>query len=303
MPGCYGKDVFLMSRLQLISNYKENDSLRHSFNQLANGVFGIDFEVWYQAGLWDDRYVCHSYLDGDRVVANVSTTRLEMIITGERKSAVQIGTVMTDPDYRRRGLASCLLKTVLEEMEPNVDAVYLFPDDAAIHLYQRFGFRSLTVGNFSMDLVEEWTGNSIYQKLDLKRSRDLQRFVRLSAERTVLSRVFDVVQGQGILGWYCVGAMANDLYDLVDQDCLVICRQNKNVLHMFDVISRERVRFYDLMSSLGFVGVTRVVFHFTLDFPDLDRFQMTFEPGEVMMIKPETLRIEGNFSHPITAHA
>lgn len=292
-----------MTTFQFVSDYKENDLLRLSFNRLANEVFGIDFERWYQAGLWNDRYVCYSYVQGDQVVANVSISRLEMILAGERKRAVQIGTVMTHPAYRGQGLASGLLRIVLDEVEPKTDVVYLFPDDDAVGFYQRFGFRSFTEGKFIMDVAGERAVRPAARKLDLSQEDDLQRFVRLSAERAVLSDTFDILHAEGIAGWYGVGELANDLYYLEEQDQIVICRMKQNVLHVFDLMSRERVHFYDLFAQLGFSGISRVVFHFTPDFPDTDRRQMAFEPGEMIMFRPESFRIEENFSYPLTAHA
>ena len=67
--------------LEMVFNYKDNDILRQSFDQLARKTFGISFEKWYQKGLWRDSYVCYSYKDIDKIVANVSVTKMILNMT------------------------------------------------------------------------------------------------------------------------------------------------------------------------------------------------------------------------------
>lgn len=57
---------------EIIKNYRDNEQLRHSFNELAMKTFDIDFEDWYQNGYWTDRYNPHSIVIDGKVVANVS---------------------------------------------------------------------------------------------------------------------------------------------------------------------------------------------------------------------------------------
>ena len=39
---------------------------------LAKKTFGIDFEGWYENGLWKEDYIPYVLIDGDTVVSNVS---------------------------------------------------------------------------------------------------------------------------------------------------------------------------------------------------------------------------------------
>jgi hypothetical protein len=90
--------------LRFVSDYKQETPLRLSFNSLAKRVFGIDFEQWYQQGSWDDRYVCYSFADKGQIVANVSVTKMKLLLEGSIHPALQIGTVMTDPAYRKQAV-------------------------------------------------------------------------------------------------------------------------------------------------------------------------------------------------------
>ena len=93
-----------------MKDYKNDEYLRKSLMSLLQWYLEILFEDWYQKGFWNNRYIPFSYIDGDKVVANVSVNVLNLVINGEKKDAIQIGTVMTHPDYRKRGLSASLLK-------------------------------------------------------------------------------------------------------------------------------------------------------------------------------------------------
>ncbi|MBF2595421.1 GNAT family N-acetyltransferase, partial [Listeria welshimeri] len=83
---------------QLISDYKDNELYRKTFNDLAESTFDINFEEWYKHGFWNDKYVCYSYLDKNKVIANVSINKMDLIYQGNDYRALHIGTVMTHPD-------------------------------------------------------------------------------------------------------------------------------------------------------------------------------------------------------------
>jgi predicted N-acetyltransferase YhbS len=70
----------------------------------------VDFEKWYQFGFWNNTYVCYSYIDQNEVIANVSVNKLDILIDGKESKTLQIGTVMTRPDYRGNGLSKSLME-------------------------------------------------------------------------------------------------------------------------------------------------------------------------------------------------
>jgi len=61
---------------EIRKNYRDNEGLRKSFNELANQTFGINFENWYQNGFWKDNYNPYSVVVDGEVVANVSVNKL-----------------------------------------------------------------------------------------------------------------------------------------------------------------------------------------------------------------------------------
>ena len=105
------------------TNFREDDLLRNSFNRLTQKVYEFDFENWYQSGYWGKSYIPYSLLDGDKMVSNVSISIIDFLVFGEKRTFVQIGTVMTDPDYRHKGLNKVLLEKVLEVWRGRCDLI------------------------------------------------------------------------------------------------------------------------------------------------------------------------------------
>ena len=89
---------------ELIKNYRKNDELRHSFNELAKATFGLDFEDWYQNGYWGENYIPYSIVKDGNVIANVSVNITDMNWKGSKKHFIQLGTVMTAESYRNQAI-------------------------------------------------------------------------------------------------------------------------------------------------------------------------------------------------------
>ena len=53
-----------------------------------------------------------------KIVSNVSVNTCDMNYDGRIVKLIQLGTVMTDPDYRGRGYARMLMEKIIEDYEP-----------------------------------------------------------------------------------------------------------------------------------------------------------------------------------------
>ena len=104
-----------MEQFKFISNCMKNDKYRKSFNELAMKTFNINFEEWFRDGYLDGNYINYSFICEENIVANVSANKFNVIYNGELKKAIQIGTVMTDVNYRNKGLSKELMNVVLKE--------------------------------------------------------------------------------------------------------------------------------------------------------------------------------------------
>lgn len=126
--------------MKIVTGYRDDGGLRGQLNALTRLTYGFDFEAWYRAGHWGDRYIPYSLLVDGRIVANASANIMDCVADGERLRLVQIGTVMTHPEHRGRGYARMVLERLIDEWRPRCDGLYLYPNDTVQRFYPRFGF-------------------------------------------------------------------------------------------------------------------------------------------------------------------
>lgn len=136
--------------MELIRHYMEDDRLRAALNALTRKTFGFDFEGWFNAGGWEGDYLPYSLMDGDRMIANVSVNRMRFLQNGQERHYIQLGTVMTDEAYRRRGLASQLMRAAMDDMRGACDGFYLFGDLSALGFYDSLGFSRITETRYAL---------------------------------------------------------------------------------------------------------------------------------------------------------
>ena len=125
--------------MEIVKHYKDNKPLRDSFNALAEETFGLNFEQWYQNGFWTDCYEPYSVVIDGEVAANVSVNRTDMVIGGQRRKLVQLGTVMTKQEYRNRGLIRAIMAEIDRDCA-DAEGMYLFAGDHVVDFYPKFGF-------------------------------------------------------------------------------------------------------------------------------------------------------------------
>lgn len=116
-----------MDTYELVSDYRHDNELKESFNQLAIKTFDLDFSDWYKRGYWDEKYIPYSFVHHGKVISNASVYLLSLVIDGETYRAVQIGTVMTDQAYRNKGLATKLMQHIMDAYEHDSDLIFLLP--------------------------------------------------------------------------------------------------------------------------------------------------------------------------------
>ena len=126
--------------MKVVKNYRDNKELRESFNKLAEATFGLNFEGWYQTGYWGDNYNPYSIVIDGEVVSNVSVNKTNMLVNGEIKHFIQLGTVMTSESYRNRGYIRMIMNEILSDYSEIVDGMYLFANDSVCEFYPKFGF-------------------------------------------------------------------------------------------------------------------------------------------------------------------
>ncbi|WP_066175231.1 GNAT family N-acetyltransferase [Bacillus marinisedimentorum] len=274
-----------MNQYNFITDYKENAAYRKSFSDLASKTFGINFEAWYEKGYWDERYVCYSFIDGDKVISNVSANDMTLVIDGEEKKAVQLATVMTDPEYMGKGLAASLMNQVLTDYEKKgYDFIYLSANESVLDFYPRFGFERVDETLFILPADRTPSTRRKLRKLDLENDEDRDIILRLSANRRPASSLFGVKNDRHILLFYFLFVFGEDIYYAAEDDMIIVFEIEDGTLHLYDVLSIHPFSLKDVLAHTTGEDVKETVFHFTPDFSD-DRMKKTADSSSMMFVK------------------
>ncbi|MFA9458129.1 GNAT family N-acetyltransferase [Halalkalibacter sp. AB-rgal2] len=293
-----------MSKITFYKDYKDNKKLRNSFNELARFVFGIHFEDWYQNNYWTHRYIPYSYVQNDHVIANFSVNQVDVIINSEKKRAIQIGTVMTHPDYRDRGLSGRLMSKVLEEYQNKSDFIYLFANQTVLGFYPKFGFKRVHEHQFSMEWLVKSTEVKTLRKLDGTRVEDLQFIYHFALERIPVSKRFGTVNTQELLMYYCMSIFNNHIYYVQDEQVIVIFKQENHQLDIFDIVSKKEVNMNKVLSTISNQNTKKIVFHYTPDYQEINMKREIFNGDDVLFVKTNgDEEFPSHIKHPITSQA
>lgn len=289
-----------MNQFTFAKNYKENHAYRQSFNDLATKIFGINFEPWFQQGFWNSRYICYSFLDGNKVISNVSVNELDAIINGEVKKAIQIGTVMTDPAYQKRGLASRLMNKVIEEYEEKTDLFFLFCAQENFEFYKKFKFHPQKEFTFTLPVTPLSEKKSI-EKLNLQQH---QEFLLTYYEKKKSSPTFDIENGEHVLGFYCVLGYEKYLYYIKELDTVVLLHPVKEKLHVYGIFTERELLFSHIQPYICTEQTTEVIFHFTPNFKDITPVTKELHTvDDVFHVRSTTINSFPHFKFPVIAHA
>lgn len=241
-----------------VRDYRDDESLRKSFSRLAKKTFGIDFERWYDCRGWNSHFIPYSYRWGNEIIANVSVNTMELVISGKKHRAIQIGTVMTDPEHRGKGLASGLMKRVMEDFGDSNDLFFLAADEAAVPLYERFGFHKIGAKRFVIDTELYRHTENLIEKADMS----LKTLLELKGKAVPVSETLSAVSDEHILAFYYVHGFSESIYK-VSSDTCVIFEMEEDVLHLYDVLSRKEYSLEKIIEAITPENVKSVVCHFT----------------------------------------
>ena len=265
--------------MRYIKNYKFDDVLRLSFDALAQSTFGISFEKWYQSGCWTDAYVPYSVVLDGKVVANASANHMHLVIEGQRVDAIQIGTVMTDPLYRRRGLAQNLIENIISDYEKDVDFFYLAADEDAKSLYQKCGFSEIEEVKYT------WR-NPMAKTLELyPTAMTLPELLGLKKASFLKGSKLEVVSDEHILAFYYFHGFDEKIYQLKDGTILLadVIHEGEG-LRLYDVFSQEM----NLNQILNMTGAKEIKFDFDVSGLVIG-LEKEIHPQSGWMVRPSKL--------------
>ena len=216
-------------------NYRENENLRRSFNELAEKVFGLNFENWYKNGFWKDNYIPYSIIEDGKVVSNVSVNSCNMNYDGRIVKLIQLGTIMTDPDYRGKGYSRVLMELVIADYKDKVDGIYLFANDSVLNFYHKFGFEIGREYQYSKDVNNSCENQAV--SVPMTGKEDWDRMVHIIMEKEQNSR-FYMVENTGLYMFYLSQFMCENTFYIESCDSYVVAEIEDDTLILHTVFGK-----------------------------------------------------------------
>ena len=175
---------------------------------------------------------------------------------GRERLYIQLGTVMTDPAFRRQGLASFLMKTVLAEYEGRCDGVCLFGDLSALGFYEKMGFSVGMQYRYSLrkevrqrlQLLSPAEPDEMFLPLDFSDLPALKRY-RETVRHSAMQSALEQVNKYG-LQMYTAGGQ--HVFFCRALDCYAVMEQQRQTLHLKSIICRKKLPLEQILRRIPF---------------------------------------------------
>ena len=246
---------------KLVIGNGEDDIYRRSFNALTEKTFGFNFEKWYQDGYWKNQYIPYSLMDGDKVVSNVSVNIMNFEVYGKTKRYIQLGTVMTDIDYRNKGLARVIMEKIIKEWKDKCDLIYLFANDTVFDFYPKFGFDRLSQYQCEK-LVNIENGHGYAKKLNMSDKGDMSLVFEKANSSASFAKV-SMLGNAELTMFYCTLFMNENVYYIQDYDAVVIADFAEDTIGLLDVFCKEEVSLDKILNYLVYENIKKAKLYFT----------------------------------------
>ncbi len=245
--------------MEIRTNYKNDKALRESFCALANKVFGLDLASWYENGFWQDDYIPYSVIEDGRVVANVSVNICNMKWRSRVHHLAQLGTVMTDPEYRDRGYGRLLMEKVTADCDRMFEGTYLYAEEHMREYYEKFGFGQ--VSEYRCRKKVNITNKPSIEKVPMSSKEDWNKMVDIIQRKQQYGQRI-MVNNPGLFMFYLTGPMSDCVYYIPSSETYVVANKDNGSLTLFAIFSDEKASLGEVISSFG-SGIKNVTLSFT----------------------------------------
>jgi predicted N-acetyltransferase YhbS len=290
-----------MNDIQIYENFFDNDTLRKSFNELAINTFGLDFESWYQNGDFHNKYIPFACVKENQVIANISVNLFMLCINGETVPALQFGTVMTDKSYRNQGDARRLMEHILHKYENEYDFMFLYANHTVLNFYPKFSFRRFQEHQYQIDASLVAAKQAELRLLNMENAEDKALVLKACKNRKPVSTVIGVLNDDWPLHFY---ALSDDWehYYLADEEIVVLAKREKNILHIYDILTPNDFTPDSVLEKLVSKEDERIQLHFV---PDKSKYPIIrtpiSDPDNTLFIRTKK-QYFNDFLFPETSH-
>lgn len=245
-------------KYKLFKEIRKDDEKRLSFNKLAINIFGIDFEYWNKKGGWNDNYITYGYYINNRCISNASFNPMELIIDGETVKAIQIGTVMTDPEYRGQGLAKELINIIINDNKDKCELFFLYANPKAYSLYKGCGFSHRLENSYIVDVTD-------YKKIETPLNRSIlsiEKFINIKKSSIPISEKLSAIDDIHVAYFYYYLGFDQMIYK-VKPDVYVVYKIEKDVLSLYAVYSKDKQKLENIIKKITPAGINMIKLLFT----------------------------------------
>ncbi|MDI9215389.1 MULTISPECIES: GNAT family N-acetyltransferase [Clostridium] len=307
-----------MDEFVLFKNFSKNKKYRKSFSNLASDIFGLNFELWFAEGYCNENYITYSYIYNEKVISNVSINKFTIMQDGEIKKVIQLGTVMTDSNYRNKGLIRRLINEIFKDYKNKVDYIYLFANNSVLDFYTKFGFnrKNETEYKISMNDIRNRNSRKInYKKMGYKNVASVRRLnlslptdkiimERLCKDRYPVSNKFGIIKDEWPLKVYCNYIFNNNLYYFQDDDIVVILERKNDEVIIYDIISKNPIDIDNILIRVIESDDKNIKINFI---PESNKFKVitrdVIDDDNALFIKNCKGKVrDGEILFPVTSH-
>ena len=121
-----------------------------------------------------------------------------MILDGQLFRLIQIGTVMTLPEYRGRGYIRVLMLEIEKDFSCKTDGMYLFANKSVIGMYPKFGYKPYKEYQYILKGSQSVEPASDLVKINQQSDKDIQLLKTAVENRKVISR-FQMIGNSGLI--------------------------------------------------------------------------------------------------------
>ncbi|WP_242247292.1 GNAT family N-acetyltransferase [Bacillus cereus group sp. BfR-BA-01523] len=276
-----------MGNVKKMANFLLEEPRREQLFPLFEEVFGITSQTlqdFSEKGYWDYTYKALSFLQDDNAIANVAAFSLPLLINGEKINATGIQSVMTHPNYRRRGLMKQLFSKMIEEIDEQCECAVLFTENP--ELYKPFGFQIVQEYLMTVSCENKGYKDSQLKKLDFYNEEDRQLIHEIIENGQRLSNKFSTLNYRSSFYLNMYDSTWNEnLYYSEKLDALIVFTVENQKLKLFGVFAPVIPILDELCEEIS-GKFTEIEFYFYPDQLGIDDVQYTeLQTSKYLMVR------------------
>ncbi|WP_264448976.1 GNAT family N-acetyltransferase [Bacillus cereus] len=276
-----------MGNIEKIAYLLLEEPKREQLFPLFEEVFGITSQTLHdfsEKGYWDYTYKALSFIQDDKVIANVAAFSLPLLINGEKINAAGIQSVMTHPDFRRQGLMTQLLNKMIEKIDKQCEYALLFTETP--ELYKSFGFQIVQEYLMTIPYDKKNNKDSILRKLDFYNEEDRNLINEIIENGQRLSNMFSTINYRSSFYLKMYDLKWNErLYYSKKLDAMIVYEVENEKLKLYGVFAPVLPILDELCEEIS-ESFTEVEFYFCPDQLGIDEIQYTeLQSSKYLMVR------------------